>query len=627
MKTTLVAAILATLLIHSACQRTMCDRAVPVTAPDTSIVFQLDVDPALVDSVMLVGEFTNWDRHPAGMAFNETLHMWTKAVSLRRDQVFCAYRFMIHRSDTDSWHSIADPRARLIDASLGRNSVVMLREQGMAFSPFAPPPLQDLVVYEINPREFVRPDVPYANVATDLDAAGFGKVFCEITRSIEAGYFTELGINAIELMPILATVWTDFERTGFEREPWGYNCISWFGLNGDFGTPDDLKAVVEAAHRHDIAVLLDFSLGHGSGQIIAQIHLDWLNKGANPWGMIEFNMAVEGGREYMLESLRMWTEEYHVDGFRMDWIDQYREDQVPWHEGGTWAWFTERLKEMKPDLLLIAENPTPEIVRHTRFDSCWDFFFAEWCSAILLREQYSYYDGYVGSMVSSQSKLEENLTAYVYAPWGPHKPIMRFTESHDTPRVARSTVIAQHGGGRHGWLDVNGDGQTPDSLFNGSQAKSRLGATLLFTTPGPIMLFQGQEFGAEDELGWEYDPLDWGLRESNDSLVHFYRRLVSLRKDHESLRSEDLTVLKNDIEKHIFVYARGVDKDNTSDDDIVVALNFAADHNGLQDVSIPFPKSGAWVEYLSGDTLQVGADLRTDIDFGYSEGKVLVHQP
>ena len=112
----------------------------------------------------------------------------------------------------------------------------------------------------------------------------------------------------------------------------------------------------------------------------------------------------------------------------------------------------------------------------------------------------SYYDGFVGSIVNSQMKLEEIVTSYVYAPWGPHKPILRFTESHDTPRVARQTVVAQHGGGLHGWFDVNGDGVVPDTLYNGSTAKSKLGAVLLLTLPGPVMLFQGQEFGAEGDL-------------------------------------------------------------------------------------------------------------------------------
>lgn len=596
------------------------------TGEDIMVAFQLDVDPAIIDSVQLIGEVTEPGIKPIGMKRDSTGQVWTTALPLSSSRSHYKYKFMIHRSDQDIWVPVADPKARLIDASQNRNSVVLMREQSIQFSPFTPPSILDLVLYELNPREFVDPQVPFADVSTHQNAPTFGIVFRDIARTIEQGYFNELGVNAIELMPIFSSTWTKYNRDNFERDPWGYNCISWFGLNGDFGTPDDLKLLVETAHKESIAIILDFSLGHGSGQIIANTHPDWLRNADNPWGMIEFDLSIEGARNYILEAVKLLIHDYNIDGLRLDWIDQYRDEDAEWYRGGTWAWFTETLRELKPNIFLIAENPTPEIVRHNTFDSCWDFFFAEWCGAILLREAYSYYDGFVSSMVSSQDKLEENLTGYVYAPWGPHKPIVRFLESHDTPRIARGTVIAQHGGGPQGWLDINGDGNLPDTLYNGSVSRSRLGAVLLFTLPGPIMLFQGQEFGAEDDLYWGYDPVDWDVKEDNDSLFQFYTVLASLREDHESLRSEDLTVLKNDSENHIFVYSRGVKEDDTTDDNVVVALNFGNDRDGNKDVSIPFPKPGMWVEYLKNDTTIVNSDSVLNIDFTYSEGKVFLYK-
>ncbi|UCE20238.1 MAG: alpha amylase C-terminal domain-containing protein [Gemmatimonadota bacterium] len=594
------------------------------TAENRTVIFQLDVDQGVVDSVQLVGEVTGPGNKPIGMKRDSTGQFWTTTLSLSPGQSYYKYKFMIHRSDQNVWLSLTDPKAQLIDASQNRNSVVIMKRQKKNFTPFKPPSIPDLIIYELNPREFVDPQVPFAEVSTDPNAQTLGIVFRDITRTIERGYFTELGVNAIELMPIFSSAWTSYDRDGFERDPWGYNCITWYGLNGDFGTPEDLRQLVEAAHREGIAVLLDFSMGHGSGQIIGEIHTDWLKRADNPWGMIEFDMSHEGARTYMLDAAQLWIQEYNIDGFRMDWIDQYKDEAVEWYPGGTWAWFTEQLRSVKPDIILIAENPTPEIVRNTDFDSCWDFFFAEWCGAILLREAYSYFDGFVGSTVNSQDKLEENLTGYVYAPWGPHKPMVRFLESHDTPRIARGTVLAQHGGGPQGWLDINGDDILPDTLSNGSLARSRLGGVLLFTLPGPIMLFQGQEFGADDDLAWEYDPVDWDLKEANDSLFQFYTRLASLRKDYESLRSEDLTVLKNDSEHHIFVYSRGVVKNDAADDDVLVALNFGDDREGNENVSLPFPKPGMWIEYLKRDTLEISSASEEDVDFEYSEGKIFL---
>ena len=124
-----------------------------------------------------------------------------------------------------------------------------------------------------------------------------------------------------------------------------------------------------------------------------------------------------------------------------------------------------------------------------------------------------------------------------------------------------------------------------------------------------------------------YDPLDWSQRNVNDSLFQFYTDLVSLRKDRESLRSEDLTVVKNDTTDHIFVYARGVTKGDPSDDDVVVALNFGNDRRGNKDVSVPLTKPGFWLEYLNEATLNVSSDGIITLDFAYSDGKIFIHLP
>lgn len=615
------------LIIRSGCESGEVEESSSTKAAgDTTVLFRLDVDPSVVDSVQLDGEFNGWESGPIPMIRDTAGHRWAVSVPLSLGQTSYKYRFRVHRSDSDTWLTVTDPRSRLVDASLDRNSVVILQEQSTPFSPFTPPRLHDLIIYELNPREFVDPQVPFADASAEPRAVTYGEVFQTITETIEDGYFTGLGVNAIELMPVTATAWTNLNRDIYERDPWGYACISWFGLNGDFGTPEDLKILVESAHQKGIAVLLDFSMGHGSGQIMAKIHPDWLKDSDNPWGMIEFDMSVEGARNYMLEAAKQWLQEYNMDGFRMDWVDQYKDEATEWYPGGTWAWFTQQLRELKPDIILIAENPTAEIVRHTQFDSCWDFFFADWCSATLLREVYTYYDGFGRAMVSSQMKLAENLTEYVDAPWGPHKPPVRFIESHDSPRIARQTVVAQHGGGKQGMLDMNGDGIVPDTLRHGSVEKSQLGAVLLFTVPGPVMLFQGQEFGLDDELNWEYDPLDWSLRTVNGLLFQFYKNLISLRKSRESLRSEDLTLIKNDTTNHLFVYARGMQQGDPTDDDVVVALNFGRGREGIAAVPVPFTRPGVWVEFLSGDTLKVGTNLLKSVDFEYSEGKIFLHQ-
>ena len=66
-------------------------------------------------------------------------------------------------------------------------------------------------------------------------------------------------------------------------------------------------------------------------------------------------------------------------------------------------------------------------------------------------------------------------------------------------------------------------------------------------------------------------------------------------------------------------------KDDAADDDALVALNFGDDRTGSEDVSLPFPRSGLWVDYFSGDTVLIDSETLDGIDFEYSEGKIFLY--
>ena len=560
----------------------------------TAATLTLEADALAVDRVELVGELPGT---PAALKA-EGPGRWTiKVEGLVRGRVY-RYQFRVHRKDLGRGITVSDPRARLLDASLARHGLL----RAGAPPPSPPPPLKkmprvrDMIIYELCPRELVSSKVPYAHPALAPGARGPGKVFKKITAWIRSGYFNRLGVNALQLMPITASGWTTHKRKAPERDPWGYIPISWYAINGDYGSPEDLIELVSAAHARGLAVLLDYSLDHGYGGArhgkITDLFPAWRNpKPKNRWSLLELEVHRPDVRRFMEGALRRFLVDYGMDGFRMDWTEN-----VPWK---VWRGYVEEIKRIKPKAVVITENPVRDLVARAGFDTAWDFFF-QWEAPLLLRRQYENWDGFHRKTVNTQDKLVENLTTWKAGPHSPPSPMVRYIESHDQPRIARASVRWQHGGDQ--LMDMDGDGKTPDLLGNGGQQTSRLGAVLLATVPGAIMLFAGQEHGAADDLKWAYDPLDWKAV-NRETLTH-YVKLLHLRRKTPALRSDDLRVLINDTARHLLVYSRGTDPARTDDDTVVVVLSFG--DKPISSVEITLPGPGKWQDLLSGATLAPG---------------------
>ena len=136
------------------------------------------------------------------------------------------------------------------------------------------------------------------------------------------GYLRELGVGAIQLMP-------PFEFAG-ERS-WGYNPAYPFAVESSYGDPDDLKALVRAAHEAGIAVILDVVYNHLGPSDLDLWQFDgWSEHGkggiyfyeddrsATPWGDTRPDYGRPEVRAFIRDNAMMWLDEYHVDGLRWD---------------------------------------------------------------------------------------------------------------------------------------------------------------------------------------------------------------------------------------------------------------------------------------------------------------------
>ena len=156
------------------------------------------------------------------------------------------------------------------------------------------PPLDSLTFYELHVGSFT-PAGTFRGVAGQLP------------------YLQELGVGAIELMPV-----ADFAG----RWNWGYDGVALFAPCRCYGTPDDLRALVDAAHQAGIAVFLDVVYNHlgPDGAYVGSYSPDFFtDRHRTPWGgAINYDGGVPAVREFVVASAIHWVREYHVDGLRLD---------------------------------------------------------------------------------------------------------------------------------------------------------------------------------------------------------------------------------------------------------------------------------------------------------------------
>jgi len=167
-------------------------------------------------------------------------------------------------------------------------------------------PWEEAVVYELHVGAFSLPGS-----------------FAAVTRRL--GYLADLGITAIELMPI-----ADFHGT----RNWGYDGVLPFAPDSSYGRPEDLKDLIQTAHHKGLMVLLDVVYNHfgPEGNFLHQYAPQFFtDRHHTPWGAaINFDgPGSEMVRRFFIHNALYWLEEYHFDGLRLDAVDAIRDDSAP----------------------------------------------------------------------------------------------------------------------------------------------------------------------------------------------------------------------------------------------------------------------------------------------------------
>jgi 1,4-alpha-glucan branching enzyme len=518
-----------------------------------------------VDSVEIIG---SWSEIPLTMDCADD-GWWRAEVELANGRH--TYHF---RLPSKSWFhegeviEIADPRGRMIDQGDQDYSVIVIEngvdvttDPGFEWKHDGEPLPQDheLIIYELHIAEFGAAGDELGTFASVID---------------RLDYLKDLGITAIELMPVTAFL---AERS------WGYDVRHFFALEGSYGDPSDFKCLVDEAHGRGIRVLLDLVLNHSeSNAPLTQIDFDYWHRHPRD-EELSFGaaFAYEGwddllglcpAKEFALEVVRFWIEQYHIDGYRLDatamidnfeLVSEVRAISKATASGKPFFVVAEQL----PEDPAIAGPDGPA-------DGAWHQRFEHAVADLLIGEE--------------SASIAELVSALQPANNGYSLPalVVNYVESHDEEPLMR----------RFGDAGIEGA-----AAFE----RQKLAISLLMTAVGIPMLYQGQEFGGFRERDLEITPLQWELLDQAFGLhlKEHVAAMARLRQGSPALTGAELEVLSQNDDDRTLVYRRGF-----GDAEVIVAVN-AADET--REVSIPLSE-GAWRELIYDYDQDAGADPVAD---------------
>jgi 1,4-alpha-glucan branching enzyme len=524
-------------------------------------------------SVYVLGDFNEWDEEACPLQKEDGGYWGGNVPNGKKGD---EYKFLLHTPSGKLYRN--DPYALQLTNSVGNSIVYDQSGFDWEDDAFEMPPWNELVIYEMHIGTF--------------NAKEEGRVGTFYTAIERLPYLQELGVNAVEVMPI-------FEFPG--GLSWGYNPAFPFAIESEYGGPDGFKAFVKAAHTHGIAVILDVVYNHfgpsdmdlwqfdgwhendGGG---IYFYNDWRSE--TPWGNTRPDYGREEVRQYIRDNALMWLEQYRVDGLRMDMVPYIRNVKADGNEGNDIPegktliqWINGEIREKYPHKITIAEDlHTLESItgplEHDgwAYGSQWDAQFVHPVREAIITQH------------DDDRDMEQVAHAITHKYNNDVFERIIYTESHDEVANGQARVAEEIA-----HSDV-------DNYY--SKKRAALGMALVMTAPGIPMIFQGQPM-LEDKWFSDTDPLDWSRLEKFNGFVDLHRDLISLRRNLDGysagLGGQHIELLRVDNEKKVLVYHRW--KEGGPRDSVVVALNFSA--NTHDDYAVGFPAPGEWIPRFNSD--------------------------
>lgn len=473
---------------------------------------------------------------------------------------------------------------------------------------FQKPDQRDLVIYEMLVRDFHL----WHNYQTVLD-------------SIE--YLKKLGVNAIELMPVM-------EYDG--NDSWGYMTAAFFAPDKSYGTKNMLKHFVDEAHKNGMAVILDLVLNHSSGQnMMARLYKNeetgkttsenpWFNERIpHPYGYHhDFNHASYKTQALVDRVLEHWVKEYNIDGYRMDLSKGFTNKITVGYDangdinstdvGGWGSYDSDRVYFIKrmADALWAKYPGKYMILEHlASFDEekvLSDHGFMLWCGQSANGQ---FRQASMGYGDNSNFKYGISYKSYQGNDLGKHN-LVGYMESHDEERLMYECLTYGN------QFVENGDTVYSVRKLKTAIERMCLAASFFFAVPGPKMMWQFGERAYDYSINWpsmtgetrtSMKPPLWNymLDTNRIRLYKIYSALIKLKKENPLFRTSNFIIDADNYDKRIRLWDDGY---QGTDMYAVIIGNFDVT---TKPVWPEFSKVGWWYDYFSGDSIYIN-DTQTE---------------
>lgn len=553
--------------------------------------------------VYVIGDFTDWEIDPAFYMKRtpDGWRYWLTISGLTPQQEYIFQYFVngtLRIADpfaekvSDPWNDQYIEEAtypNLIPYPAGKTSEIaaVLQTAQPEFewqvTDFQRPSPENLVIYELLIRDFIKEH----NYQTLIDTLG---------------YFERLGINAIELMPVM-----EFEG----NDSWGYNPSFYFAPDKYYGPKEDLKRFIDACHQRGIAVILDMVLNHSFGQSpFVRLYSTgnygppsddnfWYNvRATHPYSVgYDFNHESQATQILVDRVNAFWINEYQVDGFRFDLSKGFTQKETGDDVGAWGAYDGSRvalLTRMADQIWKI--DPHIYIILEHFADNSEEKVLAEYRNGMMLwgKMNGEYSQSAMAWLEDQNSSSDLSWGYYQNRNWlKPH--LVTYMESHDEPWLMYRQKT---------WGRQSGSYDTRELVT--AIKRLKLAYAFFLTIPGPKMLWQFGELGYDRPLAasgvertarkpilWEYyeDPV---RRELYDTIS----LLLKIRREHRIFRipetSVEMRVGQGQYDRLIHL--------TLNDTNVTVVGNFNMSNMYIYP---DFQHAGTWFEFFSGDTLQI----------------------
>ncbi|MBS4013609.1 MAG: T9SS type A sorting domain-containing protein [Bacteroidetes bacterium] len=569
---------------------------------DNSVTFVLHDPAGFKEFAFVIGDFSNWQPNDDNYMKKDpaTNRFWVTIVDLEPQKEYafqyfidnelklgCAYSQKILDPWNDRWISettYPDLKSYPFDLTTGIVSVFEIDREPyqweiVNFTPSALNATQpNLVIYELLIRDFVES----SSILEAID---------------KLDYLKTLGVNAIELMPIM-----EFDG----NDSWGYAPNFFFAPDKYYGTRHAYKKFIDECHKRDIAVILDIVPNHAFGQNpMAMMYFDhdagaWGQPAANnPWFNAQathpysvgydFNHESIHTREFFKRIYAYWLNEFKVDGFRVD-LSKGLTQNNSGDDLGAWSAYDQsrinilmdyynHIKSVKSSAYVILEhfaNNDEEVVLANAGNLMWGDMNVQFNQNTM---GWNSNHDFSWAYFANRGFTYPNLIPYM--------------ESHDEERLMYRNLEYGNSG--------------TNTLESGLQ-RMAAAVSMYMTIPGPKMIWQFGELGYDYSINYCPDgtisgdcrtsrkPVRWDYLNNPDRQRLFltYAAMIKLKTQHEAFRLGTFSQDLSGMGKRMWIAHSSMN--------VVVSANFSTTGFNMQP---GFQNTGTWYNYLTGESFQV----------------------